>query len=151
MIVVDGESIARAETFYQDISETADEPVAFWAAQAFTQKGMTYRRPTRKGRKAVAARVDHGRWVVDCMEPRCNAAQVASETDPRFFCHICHNAGYGGAWLPVVWPPVSERNEIETLLLLRPEPQHRNWWPDETLAFVRAENVEHGCSTRTEG
>jgi ribosomal protein L37AE/L43A len=151
VIVVDGEFIARAETFYVDISEEEPEPVAFWAPLAFHPKGMRYTRPKRKSRKQVMARIDHGRWVVDCAYPRCNAAQVASETDPRFLCHVCFNAGEGGAWMPVVWPPQPDRNEIETLLLLRPEPEQRNWWPHETIDVVRAENVEHGCSTRTEG
>jgi len=161
MITVNGEFIQRGETTYADIvngDERAlhglgDEPtpVAFWAAQSFHPRGMRYSTPKREARGSVVARIDHGRWVVDCPARRCCAAQVAAETDPRFFCHQCFNAGYDGAWLPVVWPDVGTRTEIETLLLLRPEPEQRNWRPGETVEMVRAENVEHGCSTRTEG
>ena len=82
----DGEFIQRAETTYADIVNGDERalhglageptPVAFWAAQSFHPKGMRYTTPKRKARLSVVARIDHGRWVVDCPTRRCCAAHL---------------------------------------------------------------------------
>jgi len=98
------------------------------------------------------ARVDHGRWVVDCPFPGCNSAQFASKTDHRFFCVDC--SGPDRLWVPVVWPDDIELAAIEAALSLRPEISTRSWespgWrarrgvSPETVADLLAENAAHG-------
>lgn len=85
------------------------------------------------------ARVDLGRWIVDC--PWCKSAQAASREDHRFFCVECRNVAVHSAWVPVFWP--NEWEEIEALLAHRQV--GNQWWsPGETLAKLEAENKEHG-------
>jgi hypothetical protein len=76
--------------------------------------------------------VNYSRWVVRC--PWCYSAQVACDTDRRFFCVICLNAKANGQWVEVIWPADDERQGIEAILELRP-PGNRNWLPGQ--AFVR--------------
>src|ERR1039458_8742106 len=57
--------------------------------------------PTAQSTMATGfARVDLGRWVVDC--PWCNSAAFASREDRRFFCVECGNAAVHGAWITVI-------------------------------------------------
>lgn len=65
----------------------------------------------------VFARLDHGRWIVQC--PECHSAQLAAVTDPRFYCLECGNVGTG-RWRPVVWP--EDRPAVETAALARSGP-----------------------------
>jgi hypothetical protein len=88
------------------------------------------------------ASANQGRWFVQC--PFCAGAQLASHLDHRFFCvdclHLTEPAA-AGRWLEVEWP--AELNEIEELLLLRPE-ANRNWTPDETIVDLARDNALHG-------
>ena len=84
----------------------------------------------------VAARVNHGRWIVDCPDEDCTAAVMASSDDPRFVCPVC---AYG--IFTVVFP--SQAEAVEQALLERPVPATRNWTPDETVGDLRRENKEH--------
>lgn len=61
---------------------------------------------------------------------------------PVFFCCQCRNAPWGHDLLQVVVP--DSRDEIEALLMARPDPQNRHWLPDETTADLQAENAAHG-------
>jgi hypothetical protein len=74
------------------------------------------------------AHCNHGRWIVECDDDACHDAQFASQTDPRFFCVLCHNRATGGVWRPVVW--AGNPDEVERALEPRPEP-HRNWYPSD--------------------
>jgi hypothetical protein len=87
----------------------------------------------------VPAYVNHGRWVADC--PDCNGAELVTPNEPMM-CDACFNEGNGGAYRAVVFP--RSQREIEAQLAIRPEPEHRNWAPGETVAQLRAENAEHG-------
>ena len=70
---------------------------------------------------SVQAVLDYGRWIVRCPTDGCFNATYASETDRRFYCHVC---GFG--WIKVDWP--DNRDEIEAELVGRP-PAHQNWEP----------------------
>lgn len=85
------------------------------------------------------ARVDHGRWIVDC--PDCSGAEFALDSLPVFFCCSCRNVAVDGRRRPVALP--SGRTEIEAALLVRPI-ENRNWRPGETIEHLLAENAEHG-------
>ena len=94
----------------------------------------------------VQARVNHGRWLVDC--PGCNSALVIDLDEPVYMCVECGNSANGGAWLQVTLP--RNRRAIEAELLKRPfgrnpaDAPTRNWEPGETVADLRHENAEHG-------
>jgi hypothetical protein len=79
------------------------------------------------------ARVDHGRWIVDCPFAPCGGAEYASRTDKRFWCCECGNAGTG-EWVAVAWPSELDVAAIEATLGLRPQLEARNW----QSAFRRA-------------
>ena len=90
---------------------------------------------------AVYARVNHGRWIVDC--PACPSAQIVQPGDTSFVClsldPLC--PAYGEV-VEIAWPPVWRA--IEAILAHRPNKVNRNWYPWETLADLRAENLAHG-------
>lgn len=91
---------------------------------------------------AVLARVDLGRWLVDCSA--CAAAVVVDDEDLVFICPKC---GGDGNWRAVIMP--AEREEIEEILLMRPgfreANRNRFWSPGETLLGLAAENVKNGA------
>jgi len=95
----------------------------------------------------VAARINHGRWLVDC--PGCNSALVVDLSELVFMCVECANAANEGKWFAVIVP--TNRKAIETELLKRPwngrnlaEAVNRNWEPGETVATLKQENTDHG-------
>jgi hypothetical protein len=94
----------------------------------------------------VAARINHGRWLVDC--GGCNSALVVDLSQLVFMCVECGNAANDGKWFQVTVP--SNRKAIETELLKRPmngrnpaEAVNRNWSPGETVAMLKKENTDH--------
>jgi hypothetical protein len=95
----------------------------------------------------VAARINHGRWLVDC--GGCNSALVVDLSEPAFMCVECGNAANDGKWLRVTVPANWEAIEAE--LLKRPwngrnpaDAKNRNWEPGETVATLKQENIDHG-------
>jgi hypothetical protein len=86
----------------------------------------------------VWARINHGRWIADC--PHCSGALVVSRTDPYFWCPACRMAQSG--WQAVKFP--GEADEIEAVLMKRPDKRTRNWYPGETVEALERENAEHG-------
>lgn len=89
----------------------------------------------------VPAYISAGRWVMDCGV--CATGFLVDDEDLVFYCPGC---GTDGRWLRVVMP--DDRLEIERLLLLRPGWQanapSRNWLTDESVEYLRRENLEHG-------
>ena len=95
----------------------------------------------------VAARINQGRWLVDC--PGCNSALVVDLSQPVFMCVECGNAANDGKWFQVTIP--TNRKAIEAELLKRPwngrnpaDAKNRNWEPGETVATLKQENTDHG-------
>ena len=89
------------------------------------------------GMKSLWAKVNHGRWIVDC--PNCRSAQIASRETPFFHCAECDSD-----WFRITYP--AERVAIELLLLKRPNIANRNWEPGETLTILEKENADKGIS-----
>lgn len=140
--------VQRSETFYAtrgDKVPPPGTPRAFLPAFYFAPPGRLVAIPggTAPG-KRVEARVNHGRWLVEC--PTCAAAQVASHGDRRFLCHGCLNAASGGKWIRVDWPPPPVIARVEELLDVR-DVEHQNWTPDEPIEWLEAENERHGLPT----
>jgi len=95
----------------------------------------------------IAARINHGRWIVDCQG--CNSALVVDLSELVYMCVECGNAANEGKWLKVILP--TNRKAIEAELLKRPwngrnpaEAVNRNWSPGETVATLKQENTDHG-------
>ena len=89
----------------------------------------------------VRAYVNWGRWVADC--PHCRSgAMVVSRIDPVFWCVKCGMRGH--EWRSVVFP--ANADDIEALLVMRPEMANRNWRPGETVDGLRGENRTHDVS-----
>ncbi len=107
------------------------------------------------------AYVYSGDWVADCPRGCGGVEHCFDRTNPRdpasprlrrrheFRCSYCHMIA------PIDWP--SEMAAIMEVLMLRPVPHNRNWYPkdhDVALRFriphgqtvdeLRAENREHG-------
>jgi len=102
--------------------------------------------PTSELNGKVPARVNHGRWLVDC-PGGCPNAIIVSQVEPYFICIVCGSEENGGRWYAVVFP--RDKAKLEAELLKRParkafEAGTRNWVPGETVAMVRRENREHG-------
>jgi len=90
----------------------------------------------------IVAFISEARWVANCPDSRCNAAQVVSPADPRYVCCVCGNIANHRRWYRVVFPAETTRKEVEQLLLARPRIEHMNWLPHETVADVRTLNTE---------
>lgn len=94
--------------------------------------------PTEICSAPVHAEVNQGRWIVAC---ECGAAQLASKTDPRFFCIGCLNETYGCKWRPVIFP--NDVPGIEGALLPRPT-LNANALPGQSVADLLTENEVYG-------
>lgn len=82
----------------------------------------------------LKARVDAGRWIVDC---DCGAG---NSTHPEWGIALCY--GCGAVREKVKFP--KEWKGVEKELLRRPETVTRNWLSGETVAALKRENAEHG-------
>ncbi len=90
------------------------------------------------------AYINYGRWVVDC--PYCGAALPASKNVRAFWCPECGLEPLHGYGVRVRFPPDSTMRIIETILCMRPLARNRNWRPNESLAQLARENLDHGCT-----
>lgn len=96
---------------------------------------------------ALPARVDHGRWIVDC--PDCNGAEFVWLAGPHvMMCVGCWNACAGHRWRRVELPAADVLAEIDRILQARPLPATRNWYPHESVADLAAENATHADELR---
>lgn len=93
--------------------------------------------PTKTAKVALPAKVNHGRWIVECP---CGGAQLASKTDRRFFCIDCGNVLFEGEWVHVDWPKNVEA--IEQALSRRPFAANQNWEPGESLEDLQGQTAE---------
>lgn len=57
---------------------------------------------------------------------------------PQFQCSFC------GAVTEAIWPSEEMMAGVERVLMMRPDPSTRNWFPGETLIDLMRENGEHG-------
>lgn len=87
--IVDQEDVARI----LGIADAATLRTVWAGSRRFT---------IRLGTGTVAARIDAGRWVVDC--PLCLGAEVVSRSVPIFFCLSCGMASDGGRIRRVTFP-----------------------------------------------
>jgi hypothetical protein len=82
-----------------------------------------------------------GRWVARCAGYPffcSSAADVCPDVTAGFLCADCGRA------TEVIWPAASMVEGVERLLMMRPNPNNRNWEPGETLHDLAFENALHG-------
>lgn len=105
------------------------------------EKGLTTRIPVNPSVlvKTTAARINWGRWIVDC-PGGCTDAVLASSEYPVFVCSMpfCEEKGY----IRIVFP--TNRIDIEEELLKRPVHAsglliHANWNVGETIENLKRE------------
>jgi hypothetical protein len=85
----------------------------------------------------VLARVNWGRWIVDCPHPYCRDALTFDplNSPPQLFeCRNC------GTQAEIGWPPEQMVIGVERLLMMRPDPADRCWDPSETLIDLMTQN-----------
>ena len=85
------------------------------------------------------ARVNQGRWIVDC--PFCNGAEALWPGEPWFLCGGCKNNDSMLA-LKVVLP--EDISLIEKALEKRTRYENRNWSPGETIRDLEIQNKQKG-------
>ena len=88
------------------------------------------------------ARVNWGRWIIDC--PHCGSALDVTPSDTTAICVDCSTE-----WFEVVFPSAQQKQAIERALLKRPGNRAKvfknsNWVPGETVDKLEAENKEQG-------
>lgn len=111
-------------------------------------RAMLLAPPGREAVEPVAhARVDAGRWIVNC--PFCPAAYFAHPVERRSWCINCQNRGAGGRWVCVAWP--DNWRAIESVLVVRPAPENRQWRPGDSVADLVALNVARGLPEAARG
>lgn len=137
--------IVTFETWQSKDGKPRDASLLAFIARYCAKTGVSVP-PANAIKGAVQARVNQGRWLVDCPVAGCGNAIMASYQEPIFFCHICGNVDNPAHWYKVIFP--QERKEIEAALLGRPSKNpfnapHRNWIPGESVAKLQKENTEH--------
>jgi hypothetical protein len=145
--VFDDTRLSSAESHYLPPDELIAAPVAGRAALLHWNDPGDPWLPKQHAvdpRNPIEVYANHGRWVAEC--PVCHGAQLASRTDPRFFCVDCLNAYNGGKWVPLVWP--EDVRAIEDALVDRATP-HRNWRTGENVSDLAADNEAHAAELRS--
>ncbi|MET9957028.1 hypothetical protein ABZ135_36510 [Streptomyces sp. NPDC006339] len=115
--------VVRAESFYLPPPELAAEAWDLVPPAERVWRWVEYRQQRRAippegvllGER-VWARINHGRWISDCV---CGSAQIVTPADPRMACTEC-----GWGWVQVAFPedPATVESAVEV------EPPHlRNW------------------------
>ncbi|WP_371612871.1 hypothetical protein [Streptomyces clavifer] len=132
-------AVIRAETFYVPPPPRRGYPAEDWSqvpGAELVYRFMEYRTgrrivpPTDTVDQTYYARVNHNRWLADCV---CGSAQIVSPDDPRYGCTEC---GYG--WAALIFP--DDVAAVEAELLAIEEPHLRNWWhPDDPANPYRIE------------
>ncbi len=114
-------------------------PPAEWLPRTIlASQGRTWGTPLGTSDRTVAARVDAGRWIAECV---CGHPSWVTPSDPRLWCTECENAAVSGRWLSVAFPDEATRLEAERVLSVR-IPKDQFWFPDrETVADLMSENV----------
>ena len=92
----------------------------------------------------MMAKLEHGRWIVDCAADDCRAVlfadRAACECRDESVCD--HPTVPCGAPIVAVFP--DDRANIDGLVSRRPRRLNRNWTPGETVEALKAENLLHG-------
>lgn len=103
-----------------------------WQAAQLSARGVAAR---HESTEALEARVEHGRWIVNCSD--CRAGLFTAPEIPVACCAEC-----GAVYRRIVFP--DDAAAIANVLLARPLRENQGWLPSETLDDLKRENREHG-------
>ena len=78
--------------------------------------------------------LNHGRWIFDC--PNCPQAYSVQSDFPE----ECENCG---TKFNLIVPSDVMANQVTEIVSVRPV-ENQNWYPDETIQDLLAENQAHG-------
>lgn len=84
----------------------------------------------------VEAHASWSKWAARC--GLCPNGTSLQRLQPTWDCWIC------GTTTEIIWPHIKMIEAVERLLMMRPDPTKRNWFPGETLHDLMLENAEHG-------
>lgn len=90
----------------------------------------------RIGAYVVEAHASWSAWAAQC--GRCPWGGRLQRFTSNFDCPFC------GAFNEVIWPSEDMVYGVERILMMRPDPSTRNWFPGETLNDLMWENGIHG-------
>ncbi|MEU0991927.1 hypothetical protein [Streptomyces sp. NPDC005953] len=123
--------VVRAEAYYKPRPARPGRPAASWDHIPVAERifhwylawlGRRVTPPTATVSEFVYARIDHNRWMADCV---CGNAQIVSPLDARVACPEC---GYD--WATLIFPADPEAVEAEMVAI--PQTHLRTWWnPDD--------------------
>lgn len=102
--------------------------------------GMPSGKVARGAAPLAVARINTGRWIVDC--PFCAGAELWDEETGLFFCFSCRNAAAAGDYLRVQIPDAGVRAMVEEHLTRERPFKARNWNPGETVDDLRRQDAE---------
>lgn len=125
---------------------------------------MPYETPDEGPQPVARAYVYHGEWVADCPRSGCGNVEflytpghLNGPRDQRKPFFMCSSVGCG-VQAPVDWP--GQEHAILSVLMLRPHPDNRNWYPKDhpvavnfrldhgqDVADLLNENEEHGIDS----
>lgn len=97
----------------------------------------------RAGSYVNEAYANWSRWVARC--GLCPWATQLQRFQPWIECPLC------GTVTEIVWPAAKTVEDVERLLMMRPDPSTRNWSPGEPLQQLIWENAEHGILPKIDG
>ena len=97
----------------------------------------------RSGTYVVEAHASWGAWAARCGlcpngTPFRHLPGYLRPGTPQWECWLC------GTVTEVIWPSEAMMAGVERLLMMRPDPTTRNWFPPETLHDLMFENGAHG-------
>lgn len=90
----------------------------------------------RAGVYVAEAHASWGYWAARC--GLCPSGEMLQRFQPDFECSFC------GMVTEIIWPSEDMVYGVERILMMRPDPSTRNWFPGETLNDLVWENGEHG-------
>ncbi len=113
--------------------------------------------------KWAVAYVYSGEWVSDCPREGCANVEflytAARPHGPRTIPKPFFACSYCGEQAEIKWPPTEFREAVMEVLMKRPVPGNRNWYPKDhetavrfkiphgqTVADLREENESHGVT-----
>ncbi|MER7046786.1 hypothetical protein [Streptomyces jumonjinensis] len=134
--------VVRAEAYYKPRPARPGVPAEDWSHIPVAERvfswylawlGRRVAPPAGTLSDAFYARIDHNRWLTDCI---CGNAQIISPTDPRAACPECR---YG--WVTLIFP--ADPAAVEAEMMQLPALRDRFWWnPDDPKNPYRPEPPE---------
>jgi hypothetical protein len=118
--------------------KSADDLMAFAQRQVAKLRQAGYDVAMHEDATPCLARVDMGRWIIDCA---CGAGNAVHPDWAFAACPAC-----GAIHRTIAYP--NDRDDIERVLDERSHQWQKFWRPGETVETLRAENLAHGIVRR---